>query len=236
MQMNDLDQQIHGYSIGNTVVFKDMTEKKMSVVSELLFKYGSCWYEASAERRHSRLSSNAVFEVQPTNFNILDLTNELEDIFFNMADDKDLSLNFQVQGDFMLDRNGDYGKLRQVLINIMGNAIKFTHSGRVEVTVLQGASEGDHTFNVVDTGDGISEEQMAHIFTAYHLVPGSDSFRQEGSGLGLSISNTLTTIMGSTLNVESELGKGARFTFRLPLKPLMGTVKKKLIRLVLLIP
>jgi len=175
---------------------------------------------------HSRLSSNALLDIQPTNFNVSDLVNELEDIFFNMADDKGLSLSFQVQTDLILDRHGDYGKLRQVLINIMGNAIKFTHSGRVEVTVLQGASEGDLTFNVVDTGDGISEEQMAHIFTAYHQVPGSDSFRQEGSGLGLSISNTLTTIMGGTLNVESELGKGARFTVCLPLKPLLSCPNK----------
>jgi len=175
---------------------------------------------------HSRLSSNAVLEVQNTNFNVLDLANELEDIFYNMADDKGLELSFQIQGDLMLDRHGDYVKLRQVLINIMGNAIKFTHSGQVELTVLQEASEGDLTFCVTDTGDGISEEQMPHIFTAYHQVPGCNGFRQAGSGLGLSISNTLTTIMGGNLSVKSELGKGAQFTLCLPLKPLLVYHKK----------
>jgi len=175
---------------------------------------------------HSRLSSNAKLEIQPTNFNVSDLVHELEDIFFNMADDKSLSLNFQVQDDLMLDRYGDYGKLRQILINIMGNAIKFTHSGGVELMVLQGTSEGDLTFCVTDTGDGISEEQMPHIFTAYHQVPDSNGFQQTGSGLGLSISNTLTTIMGGTLSVKSEVGKGAQFTLCLPLKPLLVYHKK----------
>ena len=175
---------------------------------------------------HSKLSSNTKLEIQSTSFNVSDLVNELEDIFLNMADDKGLSLNFHVQADLILDRHGDYGKLRQVLINIMGNAIKFTHSGRIEITVLQGASEGELTFNVVDTGDGISKEQLAHIFTAYHQVPGSNGLRNQGSGLGLSISNTLTTIMGGTLNVESELGKGARFTVCLPLKPLLSCPNK----------
>jgi len=176
---------------------------------------------------HSKLSSNAVFEIQPTNFNVSDLVNELEDIFFNMADDKGLSLSFQVQGDLMLDRYGDYGKLRQILINIMGNAIKFTQSGQVELTVLQGALESELTFSISDTGDGISEEQIEHIFTAYHQVPGSNGFRQAGSGLGLSISSTLTTIMGGTLSVESELGKGSQFTFCLPLKTIIVYHKKE---------
>ena len=175
---------------------------------------------------HSKLSSNAVFEIQSTHFSVSDLVNELEDIFFNMADDKGLSLSFHVQGDLTLDRYGDYGKLRQILINIMGNAIKFSHSGQVELTVLQGALENELTFILSDTGDGISEEQIEHIFTAYHQVPGSNDFRQEGSGLGLSISNTLTTIMGGTLSVESELGKGSHFTLRLPLKTIIAHHKK----------
>jgi CheY-like chemotaxis protein len=143
-----------------------------------------------------------------------------------MADDKGLSLSFYVQGDLTLDRYGDYGKLRQILINIMGNAIKFTHSGQVELTILQGALENELTFNLGDTGDGISEEQIEHIFTAYHQVPGSHNFRQEGSGLGLSISNTLTTIMGGTLSVESELGKGSHFTLHLPLMTIISHHKK----------
>jgi len=175
---------------------------------------------------HSRLSSSAELAIQPTNFNVSDLVSELEDIFFNMADDKGLSLSFQMQADLILDRHGDYGKLRQVLINIMGNAIKFTHSGCVELTVLQGASEGELVFCVTDTGDGISEEQMPNIFTAYHQVPGNNGFRHEGSGLGLSISNTLATIMRGTLSVKSELGKGAQFTLCLPLKSLRVYHKK----------
>ena len=175
---------------------------------------------------HSKLSNNAVLEVQRINFNVSDLVNELEDTFFNMADDKGLALSFQIQGDLMLDRNGDYGKLRQVLINIMGNAIKFTQSGQVELIVCQGALNGEITFNITDTGDGIAEEQMPNIFTAYHQVPGCNGIRHEGSGLGLSISNTLTAIMGGTLNVKSKLGKGTQFSLCLPLKPLLVYHKK----------
>ena len=176
---------------------------------------------------HSRLSSNAALQIQPINFNILDIVNELEDIFYNMAEDKGLSLSFQVQGDLILDRHGDYDKLKRVLINIMGNAIKFTHSGRVELTILQGSSEDELMFSIADTGDGIAEAQIERIYTAYHQVPGSNGFQKTGSGLGLSISKTLTIVMGGTLNVKSELGKGTQFDLCLPLKPLILRHKKE---------
>ena len=144
-----------------------------------------------------------------------------------MAEDKGLSLSFQVQGDLILDRHGDYGKLKRVLINIMGNAIKFTHSGRVELTILQGSSEDELMFSIADTGDGIAEAQIERIYTAYHQVPGSNGFQKTGSGLGLSISKTLTIVMGGTLNVKSELGKGTQFDLCLPLKPLILRHKKE---------
>jgi signal transduction histidine kinase len=175
---------------------------------------------------HSRLSSNAALEIQSIHFNILDIVNELEDMFYNMADDKGLSLSFHVQGDLMLDRYGDYGKLRQILINIMGNAIKFTHSGQVGLTVLQGSSEGELMFSITDTGDGIEEAHIERIYTAYHQVPGSNGFQKTGSGLGLSISKTLTIVMGGTLNVKSNINRGTQFDCVLPLKPVIVSHKK----------
>jgi signal transduction histidine kinase len=143
-----------------------------------------------------------------------------------MADDKGLSLSFYVQGDLTLDRYGDYGKLRQILINIMGNAIKFTQSGQVELTVLQGSSEGELMFSITDTGDGIEEAQIERIYTAYHQVPGNNSFQKTGSGLGLSISKALTMVMGGTLNVKSNINRGTQFDCVLPLKPVIVSHKK----------
>ena len=175
---------------------------------------------------HSKLSSNAALEIQSINFNLVDIVNELEDMFFNMAGDKGLLLSFQVQGDLIMDRHGDYVKLLQVLINIMANAIKFTHAGQVEFTVLQGELEGELMFIITDTGEGIEKAQIEHIFTAYYQAPDRGCFQQDGSGLGLSISKTLTTVMGGALNVKSEIGQGTQFTLCLKLRSIIDPHKR----------
>ena len=167
---------------------------------------------------YSKLNHNSVLEIQSTDFNLLDLISELEDIFFNMAEDKGITLNLVVADDLPLGRQGDYMKLRQVLINVMGNAIKFTDSGQVKLAILQGSSVHDLIFRVIDTGAGIVEEKIEHIFTPYLQVSGSDNHRQSGTGLGLTISKKLTSIMNGTLSAQSKVGKGTQFDLCLPLK------------------
>ena len=175
---------------------------------------------------HSKMNHSKELETQTINFNILDLINELEDIFLNMAKEKKISLILRVADDLSLGRQGDYVKLRQILINLIGNAIKFTHSGQIEFSVSPGPSARDLTFTVTDTGDGIAEHNIEEIFNPYHQVSNGEGQRQSGTGLGLAIAKKLTAIMGGTLDVKSELGKGTQFDLCLSIKPVNFSHKR----------
>jgi signal transduction histidine kinase len=124
---------------------------------------------------------------------------------------------------------GDALRLRQVLINLGGNAIKFTAKGEVVVSVLMlqaNASEATLQFVVRDTGIGISPENQTRIFTGFTQAEASTSRRFGGTGLGVAISQSLVTLMGGTLQLESELGAGSRFHFciTLPVAPAVNAV------------
>ncbi|MGE0158934.1 MAG: response regulator [Gemmatimonadales bacterium] len=114
---------------------------------------------------------------------------------------------------------GDPGRLRQVLVNMVGNAVKFTERGEVHVSVTNVGQDGDGVsirFEVRDTGIGIPAEKLGAIFEAFTQVDGSTSRRFGGTGLGLSIASSLVTLMGGEVSVESEEGVGSVFGFTLP--------------------
>lgn len=110
---------------------------------------------------------------------------------------------------------GDQGKLRQVLINLLGNAVKFTEQGTVHLQVTQSAPEHYH-FSVSDTGPGIAETEQALIFQAFRQTEGGS--KKGGTGLGLAISTRQVELMGGRLMLESSRGQGSRFHFSLQLK------------------
>jgi CheY-like chemotaxis protein/nitrogen-specific signal transduction histidine kinase len=116
---------------------------------------------------------------------------------------------------------GDSLRLRQVLINLLGNAIKFTERGEVElrVAVEYAAENLELRFTVRDTGIGISSPQQAEIFSAFSQADSSISRRFGGTGLGLAISRRLVRLMGGDLGVASQPGQGSTFGFTLPLQP-----------------
>jgi len=132
------------------------------------------------------------------------------------AHEKGLELACDVASDIPDTLLGDDGRLRQVLLNLMGNAVKFTALGEVVVgvTLLQETSE-DVTleFSVRDTGIGVTEDQKATIFEAFRQADGSTTRRFGGTGLGLAISVKLVTMMGGRIWVESEKDKGTTFRF-----------------------
>jgi CheY-like chemotaxis protein len=112
----------------------------------------------------------------------------------------------------------DEGKLRQILINLVGNAIKFTDLGHVYVRVF--VQNNLHIyFEVEDTGSGISDSEMATLFQPF-VQTDSGRRSQEGTGLGLSISYNYVHLMGGEMSVTSTVGKGSTFSFYIPLKPL----------------
>lgn len=124
---------------------------------------------------------------------------------------------------------GDEGKLRQVLINLLGNAVKFTQAGEV---CLQVKPEADDRwlFEVFDTGLGIPEEEQADIFNPFHQ--GSNAQHQGGTGLGLAIAKRQVELLGGKLAVQSERGIGSRFFFQIPLPPAIAVEELETVTLI----
>lgn len=117
----------------------------------------------------------------------------------------------------------DPTRLRQVLINILGNAVKFTHEGHVALTVdIEPAPNGESdavTFSIDDSGIGIAEDTVERLFEDFTQADASISRKYEGSGLGLSISKKLVNIMGGDITVKSTVGQGSTFSFWIPFVP-----------------
>lgn len=119
---------------------------------------------------------------------------------------------------------GDPMRVRQVLHNLLGNAIKFTDKGRVMLRVTRTLGSDDVEIEVEDTGIGIPEDELSHIFDAFHQVDGARRRRQDGTGLGLTISKQLCQAMGGELRCSSRVGQGSRFvcTLSLPVGQIMA--------------
>jgi signal transduction histidine kinase/DNA-binding response OmpR family regulator len=132
------------------------------------------------------------------------------------AHEKGLELTYQIQSDVPERLVGDPHSLRQILVNLVGNGIKFTDQGEVTVVVrLEAAGEDEAVvhFVVADTGSGIPASKQASIFDAFVQVDGSSTRRHGGTGLGLAICSSLVKLMGGRIWVQSEPGKGSLFHF-----------------------
>lgn len=154
-----------------------------------------------------------------------DLAKMLQEIISMMnVKAKEKNLEFSMDSDFikMRDFIGDPTRIRQIVVNLCSNAIKFTDKGRIHIHVT--GSPGDEpgieniSISVEDTGVGIAASQLEHIFEKFVQADTSINRKYGGTGLGLAITKTLAGIMGGDVTVESELGKGSKFTVTLPLK------------------
>jgi two-component system sensor histidine kinase/response regulator len=177
-------------------------------------------------------------QVNPKSFHLLGLVNALRDLFEKQASRKGLHLEIDVAPNLPPYLINDESKLRQILTNLLGNGIKFTQTGTIQLRLsrLSAATSNQQSdpapdpetaqqpggdrllIEVIDTGSGIPADHLDHIFQAFIQ---SDSGRQtgEGTGLGLAISQRYVNLLGGQLAVESQLGQGTRFYFSLPLVP-----------------
>ena len=149
-------------------------------------------------------------------FDLNDVAEGVVDLFAGRALSKGIELSLFVADDVPAMLKGDPGRLRQVLANLVGNALKFTDEGEVRVTVRAVEGSGDRTslhFEVMDTGIGITKDQQSRLFQPFVQADGSTTRRHGGTGLGLAISRRLVSQMGGEVWIESEIGRGSQFFF-----------------------
>ncbi len=149
-------------------------------------------------------------------FDLNDLVQRAAELVAVRASEKNLELAYQIQSDVPTSLVGDPNRLRQVLLNLLGNAIKFTDQGEVVLRVEcdpQADGPGNLLFTVRDTGIGIPEDKLAVIFERFTQVDSSMTRPYSGTGLGLTISRRLVERMGGRMWVNSELGRGSTFSF-----------------------
>ena len=154
--------------------------------------------------------------IEPVHFYLGDLLGESVNLFKNMATDKDIEMVVRAPPQSLGMLFGDQMRLQQVLVNLVGNAVKFTEKGEIVVKVLPLEKNGEHIrleFSIKDTGIGLTQEQISRLFSAFEQADSSTTRQYGGTGLGLTICKRLVELMGGKIWVESQPKKGSTFHF-----------------------
>lgn len=156
-------------------------------------------------------------DLDPHDFNLRRVIEDVMDLFAAKAAQKGIDLIYQIDPSIPAQLRTDGMRLRQILINLIGNAMKFTSAGEVflHVTLLSREENGNVNlqFEITDTGIGISKDKLGRLFKAFSQVDSSTTRRYGGTGLGLVICERLVHLLGGVIRVESEEGKGSSFQF-----------------------
>ncbi len=158
------------------------------------------------------------FEIVKDAYDVAQMMRDIEVIGKTRIGDKNVTLVMDIDRQIPKLLYGDGLRIRQVILNIMNNAVKYTEEGTVTLSVRQEACDGENVqlqVSVADTGQGIRQEDLDGLFDAFTQVDIKKNQGKEGTGLGLAISRQLVELMGGQLRVESEYGKGSRFYFTL---------------------
>ncbi|MDR2545913.1 MAG: response regulator [Lachnospiraceae bacterium] len=153
-------------------------------------------------------------DLNHVNFNFVAMIDHVSSVAILLAHRKGLTFKCSIEGDPPECLFGDDAKLRQILINVLGNAVKFTEKGRVDFIIK--VNEGTIDFVIKDTGIGISKESLALIFDPFAQADAAINRNMAGTGLGLSITKNLINLMGGDIKVESIPGRGSIFHINLP--------------------
>ncbi|MBB6187999.1 response regulator [Rhodanobacter sp. MP7CTX1] len=170
---------------------------------------------------YSKIESG-MLEIERAAFTLRDCIEEALDVLAPKADEKGVDLAYTVGDSVPEAIVGDLARLRQVLLNLVGNAIKFTERGEVVLTVVSHRIDAENVelkFAVRDTGIGIPPDRMSRLFQAFSQADASSTRLYGGTGLGLVISKRLVELMGGTITVRSELGHGSTFEFSVRAQP-----------------
>ena len=163
-------------------------------------------------------------ELDQVSFSVVELVEEVMNLFGGKISGKPVELFYEIYPDVPSEISGDSLRLRQILINLIGNALKFTEKGEILVRVslenpakkpLKDGQACQLRFSVKDTGIGIAEEAQASLFEAFTQVDASTTRKYGGTGLGLAISSQLARLMGGQMQLKSKVGQGSEFFFHI---------------------
>jgi PAS domain S-box-containing protein len=160
-------------------------------------------------------------ELESVDFNIEKILNDAISFLSPKSNEKGLQILTNISSGSILDVNGDPSRLRQIFLNLISNAIKFTEKGKILIDVksyLGGKGVINFSASVEDEGIGIPEEKINTLFKAFSQVDGSNTRKYGGTGLGLVICKEFVSLMGGEIKVESKYGKGSKFIFTAKLK------------------
>lgn len=168
----------------------------------------------------SKIEANKL-ELESIDFSLKEICESLGRIFVAQLNEKNLSYTFKLDSNIPEYLNGDPLRIQQILLNLIGNSLKFTHQGGIhlDVSCLQCQPDIQLEFRVIDTGIGIPQTKLHTLFEAFTQVDSSTTRKYGGTGLGLQISKRLIELMGGRIHVESQLGEGSTFIFTTHLAP-----------------
>ena len=198
-------------------VYGPLPDKQHEVVARIIANAGELLSLASNLLDQAQIEAGTL-TLNVTSFTLADLIDGVQGVMSVLAQAQGLELTSHIADDVPTTLSGDPQRLHQILINLVGNAIKFTKEGTVHVDACR--PDADHwTLEVSDTGCGIPAEAQSHIFEPFQQVDISPNREHTGAGLGLSIVRQLTTLMDSEITLTSDVGHGSTFTIVLPLVP-----------------
>ncbi len=178
---------------------------------------------------YSKLEANKL-DLEITGFNLRELLDGVLQLMYRPAENKGLRLSLQLDPAVRLPVRGDPVRLRQVLTNLIGNAIKFTERGSVTLVVRRlGETAAQHLlrFEVRDTGIGIEEDARHRLFHSFSQADASTTRLYGGTGLGLAICRRIVDLMGGRIDVVSEVGRGSNFWFEVPMMKVIGDLRQR---------
>jgi len=164
---------------------------------------------------YSKIESGRI-EIEEIEFNVIDLIEDIANLFAPKTEEKGVEIIVKTSNDLPPLIYSDPTRLRQVIMNLTGNAVKFTEGGEIVLAIENVACDGDHyqlKFSVKDTGIGIAEVHQSKVFELFKQADGGTTRKYGGTGLGLSISKHLVELLGGEFQLDSALNKGSTFSF-----------------------
>jgi len=178
---------------------------------------------------HSKLEAGKL-HIEAIDFHLESTIKNTLEVLLHRADENDTFLDYEISKKLPYGINADPQRIHQILVNLIGNAVKFTKNGRVSLKVMPDQLIGERSglkFTITDTGIGISEQAQKRLFGKFEQEDASTTRTYGGSGLGLSICKMLVELMDGEIGVTSELGKGSTFWFSLPYGEVSSDVRPK---------